>query len=330
MGRTLFIGDYYPEFSYRSKLNQIVAENISELGEEIFLLSSSWCNITEENFYGDVEQLSQKGPFKQKYFIDPIQVRDSNLELINAYLGLGCKIIECEKIDKIVFADKFIYIPALVILKKLYGLSCVYLAWESNALYTAMDDYVRPYTDMLLETFDKIITYPDYIDSWKNLFNRTESNFISASPIKNILIDWNEIEIKKVFLLCENNSNVALTRLLKKVKHKFNCHGQEVIIAMPNKDILNRIKIDGSEYNVINVDEVPERALVISDCLLCEGNMINISCVLTMLSCKFIPLVGEEYSKWIQWSGAKYSRVGDLYAIQGVDITCATVEEILV
>ena len=92
MSKVLFIGDYFPHASYNAILNEKIATKIS-VTNELILVSSAWCNI-DKVIYGDEVSLSINKPFYKRFFLDPIQMKYLNQDVVQGYLALCCKIIE--------------------------------------------------------------------------------------------------------------------------------------------------------------------------------------------------------------------------------------------
>ena len=217
----------------------------------------------------------------------------------------------------------------IAILKQLYSISCYYFAWESDAIYDAMNNYVRPYADNLLATFDKIISYPTYIESWKMLF-KSDYNFICGSSLQNASTNWSEKNQAELYFLCENNLNNVLELLIKRVEHSLNKCDIDFVIVTCDRSVDVTMKIGEKEYSTKYIDDVPKGALVIHELLFGGEKVINISCILAMLSLDLVPLLGEEYCDWIEWTGARYKRIENLYAILELGNIATAVEDIIV
>ena len=328
MARILYIGDYYPMFSFKAKLNAMMAEAIHKKGHEVFLLSKSWCMVEENNFYGTVEELSQTYPFRQKYFIDPIQMQNSGLELSNAYLGLGCKIMEKESIEQIIFADDIIYLPVVEMLKSRYKIPCVFFAFWAESWVTAMNDYVFPYMKKSLDIFDKIFTYPDYSIMWKDLFEVMEDRIFCSVPVENT---DEEIIMKQeggIYLLCENNSPQHLNKMIKDAKVKAGINKNDIKIITPDFMAEGLIE-ERRQSEKVYIKDLPEQALVLSDYELEKRNSVNISYLLTVLACRRIPLINKNHLDGLSSCNIKYKKVGNFYALYSFIIDSEAVDSFL-
>lgn len=180
MKKLLFIGDYFPHISFDSALNDRIGR---ELGKdfELILLSRGWCDV-KDGIWGDVDSLSTKFPFIKKYYLDPIQLKYMGGDIVRGYLGLACKILETEKVDLIIYADKMQYCLLTELLKARYSIPIYRIIYDAN-VYQCLDDYTIPYILHNLKSCDKIYMYLPNID----LFNR----FINTPQC--LLLDINDI-----------------------------------------------------------------------------------------------------------------------------------------
>lgn len=199
MKKILYIGEYYPYFSYKSKLTEFIVNEMKTRGNEVILLSASWCKINEKNFCGSVEKLSDDSVFTRRYFIDPLQFQISGMDILNCYLALGCKVIEKEKIQEVVFADDLKYSLLVELLRKRYTLIYKLFLFDSLIINT-LDNYVNSYIRVNLEEYDKIYTYNDEKNFLTNILN-VDANKIDVCQPFDIIEEKECKEIKKVFFL---------------------------------------------------------------------------------------------------------------------------------
>ena len=295
--RILYIGDYYPFFSYKSKMNELIIEKLKKKGHDIVLLSKSWCNVKENSFYGSVEKLTCNYPFAKRYFIDPIQVRNSNINIINAYIGLGCKVIEREKIEKVIFADDIIYTPIIECFKNRYNISYdLFCMWEESFRWM-LDDYIRPYIDVNLNIFEKIFTYPFYKFALEHFFNVEERKIVEVKFLqdKNMIENENpKIDQNTYYLYCEDCSEVHLKEILTLITKKDIVKIGKINLVWASNYNLEDIVIGDIHYNKVMVEEIPENAIVLFDKDLIGRTAFNCSYITTCLTNGIFPVIKKE------------------------------------
>ncbi len=295
--RILYIGDYYPFFSYKSKMNELIIEKLKKKGHDIVLLSKSWCNVKENSFYGSVEKLTCNYPFAKRYFIDPIQVRNSNINIINAYIGLGCKVIERENIEKVIFADDIIYTPIIECFKNRYNISYeLFCIWEESFRWM-LDDYIRPYININLNVFDKIFTYPIYKFPLMHFFNIEERKIVEGKFLQdnNIIEEGNDkIDQNAYYLYSEDCSEVYLKEMITLITKKGLCKNGKINIIWASNNNIDDIIIGDIHYNKVIIDDVPQKSIVISDKELIGRSPINYSYITTCLTNKIFPVIRKE------------------------------------
>ena len=184
MSRILFIGNSYPLFTYNSEMNLRIAEELKKAECDLYLLSRSWCTVREDNFYGNVDILSDSHPFKKRFFVDPVQLRASGIELMGAMTGLCIKILEQEKIDTIVFADDPSYLPVVETARNRFAVHCyLFLFQDEHILYRLFDNYLYPIFQEGLHIFEKVFTYSAYRKVLTECFSVEESRIIPSCPL---------------------------------------------------------------------------------------------------------------------------------------------------
>lgn len=321
METILFLGDYYPLFTYQSKMNQLIAENLRKKGYQLILLSRAWSEVTEDTFYGTVETLSSNYPFHKKYFVDPIQLKMSDAGVFNGYLALLCEILKKEEIDKVIFADEPAYLPIMEMMKNRYQVPCYFLCFNSQGIKYLLDDYEYSYMAVNLSVFDKIYTYPKYCAIFQQIFGIHEENVVSSYPLECLpsgLI--NDVKCKSLYLLCDDYSDENLEKTLSKLELMFDLSKIAVRVIWSNVEDLEEVYHNGVCYKKCLANDIPKDSMVIYEKELYNSKMLNIGYLLTCIKCGMIPLVREEYRKELEDLSAKYLNVDKFCAVKRIEV----------
>lgn len=210
MDKVLFIGDYFPHISYKSFLNNKLAMKLSEK-YELILVSSAWNNI-ENEIYGDESTLSENKPFSKRYFLDPIQMKYSNYDIVKGYLAMCCRIIENYDINAIIYADKMQYILLIDLLKVRFNIPIYLLFYDIN-IYQCLDDYTVPFISFSISQAEKInmfLTNCDLFNKFLNIpkYLFEDLNVFSRNFYKDISAEINEVAILSAYLDQEKYNNL--------------------------------------------------------------------------------------------------------------------------
>lgn len=219
MSKVLFIGDYFPHASYNAILNEKIATKIS-VTNELILVSSAWCNI-DKVIYGDEVSLSINKPFYKRFFLDPIQMKYLNQDVVQGYLALCCKIIEKYDIKAIIYADKMQYCLLVDLLRTRFSIPIYRLIFDAN-IYQCLDDYAVTFVPYSLEQSEKICMYKSNSDLFHKFLNIKEDLFVDLNPfsqslykkvedgIDSIAIFTNYLDQDKYDFLCKRIMNLML------------------------------------------------------------------------------------------------------------------------
>ena len=149
----MIIAEYYPLNTSGSRETYEIAKTLS-LMHEVILLSPSWCEVSEDIFTGDVFSLSENGPFLRRYFVDPIQVKEERTNIFTALYTLGCKVLEYERCDMVLFCEKMMYVPIVTLLKRNYPAKYVLHINGLNDMGVLSFNVNYPYLAMNIKDFD--------------------------------------------------------------------------------------------------------------------------------------------------------------------------------
>ena len=289
MSRILFIGDYYPLFSYVTDENFHIAKELQSAGNEVYLLSKSWCTTTKETFYGTYENLSKDYPFKKRYYLDPIEFRNFGKDLISCFVGLGCKIIECEKIESIIFSEDISYSLAVELLKKKYDLPCYLLLFDKQRFFLkALSNYVYPYIGTHLKIYDYIFTCAEYKNILEYAFGINQ-NIIVANPYQILNSEHREDDTDKpVYVLCNNISEPHIENICLWAEQELRDISTRIqVITSKNADL---IKNTNAQINAMK-SITSSRGWIIHEDEFMSNGLINFSFLFASLMDGFYPLI---------------------------------------
>lgn len=246
MKKVLLIGDYFPNLSWESFRNKSIAESLSNNGYKVILLSKSWCDVTEDCFIGNVNELSQNAPFTNRYFIDPCQMKRTG-ELLNGFLGLVCKIIPYEKIDFVLFSEQIQFVQLAELIRNRFDIPC-YLSLFSFSTISGYlhDDYALEYLGKTLSYFEKIFTLDSYCERLSRIVsngNLSVSLPFNTPQTINRASDSNEMSVVGIL------RNVTQARVLAtKLQNTFDAIRKYFLLA--GKDV-NKLM---TFFHLVNVE----------------------------------------------------------------------------
>lgn len=258
----LYIGDYYPLSSYRAKTTELLVNELQLHGHNIFLLSNSWCKVTKETFCGSVSFLSKDAPFTRRYYLDPLQVKRGKKDILSCYLGLGCKIVEREQIQCVIFADNAIYLPIVELLKSRYLIPCYYTLYDDNFTTASLDDYIHPYIYDSISVFDAIFTNSIYAQFVENLLHIAHPNILTLEPFQ---IEHNLYPVyddNTLYILCENWSEDRIKEIMSRAYNLLTDKNTNFVLASLNDDCASlKRTVDSAE--IVSIDEINKGSLIL-------------------------------------------------------------------
>lgn len=328
MKKILFVGDYYPLFSYKSFFNYKLVEKLNKKGYEIILLSKSWCDADEETFYGSVESLSQNYPFYKRYFIDPLQVRSGNLNLFNAYLGLGCKIIEYEQIEGIIFADDVMFSPIIELFKIRYQIPCYLLLFEKEAFQKMTDDYVMPYIKSTLSSVDKIIVYPQYQDILPWMFGIDKDHILGVQPFR--ISDYlknSASSIKDIYIYFEHKSHRTESEISIRLNEML---GNEKYFYHKIVSDINKYSSKEMSMGIIAIQDVPEYSIILNADDLNDNKNIDLNFIFSSLLKHYFPLITESQAEaYVKDEKIKGVKLESLFIVTYINLCDEVLENVI-
>lgn len=265
MSRILLIGDSYPLFTYKAEENIRIAEMLKQNGHDIYLLSTAWCVVKEDDFYGDVEFLSNPYPFTKRFYVDPLQVRAANIGLLSPMSGLCMKILEQEKIEVVIFADDLTYLPMIELCRNRFDIPYYLLLFHDEQIkYRLLDDYLYPLFQTGFQAFRKIFTFPFYQQTLIENFQVEESRIDTSLPAlnqgKNAATSLEEC--KTIFVFIDPYSNAYAKYIYTIAKEAFDGTKTALRLCTPNgSDNGTALGLDPEVC--VRLNEIPENAFVI-------------------------------------------------------------------
>lgn len=309
----LYVGKFFPCATYKSLMTEMIARDLRQCGNKVFLLSDAWCTVYEDEFCGNVLSLSDKGPFEKKYYIDPLQKRIRSKERISCMLGLACKIIEFEKIDCIIFSDSAEYLPVLELVKVRYNLPIFYALFDDNFITMILDDYIHPFAEYALSSFNGIFTDPFLADFLVNQLHINPNIIHKTVPVRGI-----------------KNVSVKDDNILYILLNKYNCEHIETVLSQFNSLVMDSVILkvatidenpisQNRDYDMIPMNRIPSGAMIASEDLL-TLNTPSYGFVLFALSKGFCPMINSTYENCIILNGEQTKKYGKLSLITELNI----------
>lgn len=322
MSKLLLVGESYPVFSCRAAGNLKIAEELREAGHEVYLLSRSWCTVTQENFYGDAGMLCNAYPFKKRFFADAVQLRATGTELFTAMLGLCIQILEQEQIDAVVFSDPLSFLPIAECCRSRFGIPCfLFLFDEANDARQLFDDYMFPVFEHGLRAFDRIFTFSSCRQVLSETFHYPEENIISCLPYScpergpDVPADVRS----SVCVLTEPFSFRNARQALSCAKQSFSTLCGSVFLCTPNGSG-DAAGIGTEPDCCVAPGQVPSEALVVFASELITPHPIGTDRLLLALSHGRIPVIGEQSLARFRPLVRESSPLGDYLAVRQLSL----------
>jgi len=136
----LFLGDYFPHFSYTALSNHSLTKRFHAMGFNIFYLSTSWCDVDNYSFVKPVIH-NQYDHIKECYYADPIQVEYSNVEI--SLIALARSIISLKKIDFVYVSDIQKYGITAELIGNHFGIPIVVGLFSDDSFFHLYEQYTK-------------------------------------------------------------------------------------------------------------------------------------------------------------------------------------------
>lgn len=267
MHKILLIGDSLPLFSYRAAMTLEIAEQLCSRGNEVYLLSKAWCKVTEATFYGDVGQLSDPYPFRKRFFVDPLQLRESKAELMTSMLGLGLLIIDEEDIDCVVFSDDLSLLPLVEMLRTRRKLPCFLYLFDMARIGSGLlDDYMMPVFPASLQAFDAIFAFPGYKNLLVQMFGVNEASVIPATPLPctGLSVKAGEVSRDRLYVLIEAYSERSAKLAVSVARQEFGDQFEKILVCTPG-GAADAEKLSLAADQCVKPEQIPKGAAVVID-----------------------------------------------------------------
>ncbi len=304
-------------------MTEIIAQNLYERGHEVILLSKSWCDVSDNNFFGTVEELSVNKPFYKRYFIDPIQVKASRLDILSAYTGLGCKAIEYESVEQILFAEELKYSLMIELLKERYQIPCYFLLYENSLLRCMSDDYIIPILHRNLMVYDAIYTYSEYKNFLISELHINEKRIFDTEPVH--VLDLSYIAVKKelsIYVFSAAYTAEMRRDIIKKLTQRFGVDAYQIFFVWTEKSAT-----DEMGNCLIDIRKIPTNAIVLWENEMMNYSNVNYNSIIAACASGFIPLINREHLNRLRKYKVNYFQVGELYAIFYLRLSDKAIDE---
>lgn len=182
MANVIILGDYFPKMTYKTLLNQYLLE-MNNGDDKIFLVSKAWCEISNENFIGSMNELTRNGNFTKRFYVDPLQLKYSQNKDA-AILGLICDVIKKENIDIIKCTNCINYSIILDNIKRWFpNIQIEVFISRSEVIILENDVYWRNIFGDIKQSFDTIWGIDFYTNEIHSIINYSVNRFTSKEII---------------------------------------------------------------------------------------------------------------------------------------------------
>jgi len=156
MKNILFLGDYFPHFSFDTLRNHKIIESLHNEGFGIYYLSNSWCDVDEHSFV-DPYMHRKTGFIKECYFVDPVGLRGLNTMV--ALTALAKSIVTQNNIDYIFVSDVKKYGMAAEVINAHFGIPIVASLWSDVSFYHLYESYTKIWFDSFVNKIKYLYTH---------------------------------------------------------------------------------------------------------------------------------------------------------------------------
>lgn len=323
MSKILIIGDYYPLFSFRSGTVEMVA---AELAKDhcVVLLSTSWCKVKNYTFCGTVEELSRNGPFSKRYFIDPMQLKSSDIDIQNALLGLGSKIIEREGIDQIIFIDDLRYSPIVELLTHRFNIPSFLFLYNFEGMRYTLDNYACEFIPSNFMSYNLIFTYLPYKDFLMRYHRIDDTKIRVALPMQysHLRPGNEELNLNDIYIFPDEAFLTEPEKHWSKVRDFIHNTDKKIHIITVNESFHQYVQSKVSEFGNAdliqfkrNANIAPENSLVLCTGELLHNKLIDYNMLMNILARKCCALVKQEHLSALEEYQVDYFKMQDFYVV---------------
>ncbi|MBR0093319.1 MAG: hypothetical protein IJP92_16655, partial [Lachnospiraceae bacterium] len=153
---------YYPVQSEISSNVHEISRRLKEDGMQLLLLSRSWCEIASDSEAFLYIMENKREPFERKHYVDPIQMRLSNADVIKLMIGLACKLMDYEDISRVLFLDSLEYLPVYQVIRMNYQVRGTLFLHSEEQVKAGFRGYSYPNMRNAIKSFDEYRTIPKY------------------------------------------------------------------------------------------------------------------------------------------------------------------------
>lgn len=291
----LFIGEYFPKISRKTFRNyQLVKALIKEKCNQVYLLSDSWCDVKENEYIRVNEEMFDD--FKEKYFIDPIQIVYSNITI--ALLGIAIKICKYNKIDFIYTSDYQKYGPVVELIRSYVNVPVIYGLYQDDVLYSYDEIYTKSWLSKSACNCDLVLTHGEYVDILKK-----NTSFRNINAFHPYVIEQSNLNIENnILILGEIHKSVDVNKMYLEIEKESKGYNVTFLIWGDEKEkILSFFDKSKKMYSVVNLDNFSDmlrkctgKFVVTTEYLL--NNYISFDMLQLLLSFNLYPIINDDYS----------------------------------
>jgi len=179
MKNILFLGDYFPHFSFDTLRNHKIVESLHAEGFRIYYLSNSWCDVDEHSFASPYMH-KETGYIRECYAVDPIELRNSNSNI--ALAALAKSIVLQNHIDYLFVSDVKKYGMAAEAINTYFDIPIIASLWSDESFYHLYESYTKIWFDSFVSKIKYLYTHTCRKGIYDKYSDRT--NILPVLPYK--------------------------------------------------------------------------------------------------------------------------------------------------
>lgn len=313
MANVIILGDYFPKMTYKTLLNQYLLE-MNNGDDKFFLVSNAWCEISNENFIGSMNELTRNGNFTKRYYVDPLQLKYSQNKDA-AILGLICDVIKKENIDIIKCTNCVNYSIILDNIKRWFpNIQIEVFISRSEVIVLENDLYWRNIFGDIKQSFDTIWGIDFYTNEIPSIINYSVNRFTSKEIIDRTTI---------LGLARKYQDPISLAHSLHMEGREFSL---DIILFGENKKLVADELYDAYGLNLVDVKDMASFYSVVTK----GTKILDISMFLDYIDlaptiieylCGYYPIINSEVLNALHKEyKVNYSKLKDKFILTNIEM----------
>ncbi len=306
MSNILFIGEYFPKFSWGSLRNHMIGDTFKNAGHTVFLVSDSWCEVKENDFSNVLFINNYESPFYKTYFVDPDQLRGSFMKnSLLGLLGLSYKLCENETIDKIYISNLYPYSIVGSMLKKNYKIDLILGQFSNEQHYLFRDTYFEEILKHDLNSFDRVFANKEYEGLYINLDK--DINYFDSIPFP-ICCSSDDYSFNSdtIYIIGEISINDDIKYIGDYIQSYAKNKKINILLFGDKADEL-KFNLKNTNINLIDIElgidfvfNIPKNSVVSEIHNFVGINSYDINNVLTLYKYGFLPIVNNYLANYLK------------------------------